>query len=167
MTVEELTVYTRVLYSVSSAIHLFRSEELHLECGVVVNTAGLSTMNVIDQNPKCCVTELGKIMGLSKGAISQMATKLLHKELIRKTKLPGNAKVVYLELTEKGKMALEEYRVIHNYFYNGMDQILDTYSEQEREMILSFLKRTNELVDERRVETQYIPKRGKKKWSCE
>ena len=47
--------------------------------------------------------EIGAILGLTKGAVYQMAVKLEKKGLIKKTKSKDNARDIYLELTAEGQ----------------------------------------------------------------
>jgi DNA-binding MarR family transcriptional regulator len=58
-------------------------------------------------------SELSKILGLTNGAISQVAKKLLDKALIEHYQIPNNKKEVYFHLTNSGLKILEGHREHH------------------------------------------------------
>lgn len=60
------------------------------------------TIQAIGKNPGINVTRLAERMGVTKGAVSQTATKLVRKKLVRKTYSEDNAKEIILQLTDSG-----------------------------------------------------------------
>ena len=136
--------YLKVIYSFSATIDKLRKTDITLDCGVTINTAAMSMMNVIDLNKEMTVSDLGKRMRLTKGAVSQMLTKLCKMELTKKKQYDGNEKRIYPVLTEAGKMVVKEYREKHQDFYDEMADLLNGYTEKDCDMILRFLKEFDE-----------------------
>ena len=132
--------YLKLIYSSSAAIDKLRKTDIRLDCGVTINTAAMSMLNVIDLNKEMTVSDLGKKMRLTKGAVSQMLTKLCKMGLTEKTQNDGNEKRIYPVLTEEGKVVVKEYREKHQDFYDEMADLLNGYTEKDCDMILRFLK---------------------------
>lgn len=140
--------YLKVIYSFSATIDKLRKTDITLDCGVTINTAAMSMMNVIDMNSEMTVTDLGQKMHLTKGAVSQMLTKLCKMGLTAKEQYDGNEKRVYPVLTERGKTVVDEYREKHQVFYTGVAELLDGYTEEDCNVIYQFLKGFDDLASE-------------------
>jgi len=59
------------------------------------------------------VTQLAKVRGITKGAVSQMIYKLRDKGLVEKHVSPDSDAAINLFLTEKGKQARKEHQKMH------------------------------------------------------
>lgn len=70
----------------------------------------LSSIEMLDGGS---ITELAKKTGVTKGAASQLARKLMDKELICKSKDPQNASRVIITLTSLGQLASKNHRAFH------------------------------------------------------
>ena len=140
--------YLKLIYSFSATIDKLRKTDIRLDCGVTINTAAMSMMNVIDLNKEMTVSDLSKRMRLTKGAVSQMLSKLCKMGLTKKEQYDGNEKRIYPVLTEAGKTVVKEYWEKHQDFYNKMADLLNGYSEKDCEMILKFLKDFDEFASE-------------------
>jgi DNA-binding MarR family transcriptional regulator len=81
--------------------------------GVPLYRAEIHTIRAIGSNPAVNVTKLAEHMGVTKGAVSQTVNKLVRKGLVRKTRAPGNAKEVLLELTDLGLTGLHNHERFH------------------------------------------------------
>lgn len=144
----EVREYLKLIYSASATITKLRKADIEMDCGVTLNTAAMSLMNEIDLNKDLTVTDLGKKMRLTKGAISQMLTKLCKLGLVIKTQYDGNEKRVYPILTEAGKLVVNEYREKHQDFYDGMGKLLDRYSNNDCDLIFRFLGEFDEFAND-------------------
>ncbi len=56
------------------------------------------------------ITELAELESLAQPTITILITQLEEKELVTRTRLSGDGRVVHVNLTENGKVALEDYR---------------------------------------------------------
>ena len=68
----------------------------------------------IGESPGMNVTELAKASGVTKGAISQVITKLQRKGVVRRSKRSDNDKEVLIELTNAGKTFHQEHQTVHH-----------------------------------------------------
>ena len=140
--------YLKAIYDFSATITKLRKADITLECGITINTAAMSMVNVIDLNKGITVTDLGSQMRLTKGAVSQMLTKLCKLGLTRKEQYGGNEKRIYPVLTETGRMAVNEYREKHQNLYTGMVNLLNGYTKEECDIIYRFLKEFDDFSNE-------------------
>ena len=92
--------------------------------------------------------EIGAILGLTKGAVSQMAVKLEEKGLIKKTKSKDNARDIYLELTAEGHRIDKEQQQLRTIMYEGISGIVSDYSDQDIAVIRKFLLQTGEYMEQ-------------------
>ncbi len=101
-----------------------RFEKVPMDFGVeeMLYPSEIHTIEAIGKNDRINVTQLAELMGITKGAVSQMVNKLVHKKFVKKVRFPGSEKTVFLELTPKGKKAFQGHEQFH------------------AEMVLDFLK---------------------------
>lgn len=131
------------IYGISGKIHQIRNSDILIKRDLKLNSAALSTLDVISRNATNNMSEISSLMGVTKGALSQMVQKLEKKELVIKYKSEHNAKEVFLRVTERGNEVLEEYRVLHDHLYQGISEILSQYREEDVRKITEFLEKTN------------------------
>lgn len=70
--------------------------------GHLLYQAELHTLAAIFRHEQANASELAQIMGITKGAITQVVSKLIQKGLVEKFNMPGNKKEVYFCLTATG-----------------------------------------------------------------
>ncbi|MDR1322398.1 MAG: MarR family transcriptional regulator [Gracilibacteraceae bacterium] len=83
--------------------------------------------------------ELAKRLGITKGAVAQIAKKLIDKALIESYQLPGNKKEVYFRLTELGERAVAGHKRHHERMSAGVIEYIDKLGEKDIQTILRFL----------------------------
>lgn len=71
--------------------------------GDKLNMIEAHLLTYIDEHPGITGTELAKLWNRTKGAISQQVKKLVSRGYVRKEKQDGNAKIILLYVTEKGR----------------------------------------------------------------
>ncbi len=96
-----------------------RAESVHTPrfdfgTGIRLYRSETHTIEAIGKNPGINVTRLAEKMGVTKGAISQMLTRLARKKLVIRRPMPGNAKEVTAELTDMGRIAFENHEKLHD-----------------------------------------------------
>lgn len=89
-------------------------------------------------------SELSEKLGITNGAVTQVADKLLKKKLIRKYKKEENKKTVYIALTKEGLRAYKNHEKFHTDFNKKLAAYLSSLSKKE----FSAIARLAELVDE-------------------
>ena len=83
-----------------------RKTQLSLEDETFVY-AEMTLVKIIKEQPNIHVTAIAEKLGITKGAVSQMAKKLERKGVLWKEKDEENQSRVFLRLTEKGERYLE------------------------------------------------------------
>ncbi|MGI5092123.1 MarR family transcriptional regulator [Treponema socranskii] len=111
--------------------HLLYQSEIHF-----IESIGLSG--------GYCASELSKKLGITSGAVTQVADKLLKKKLIRKYKKAENKKNVYITLTKEGVRAYKNHEKFHEGFNKKLTAYLSSLSKKE----FSAIARLAELVNE-------------------
>ncbi|WP_088044038.1 MarR family winged helix-turn-helix transcriptional regulator [Bacillus sp. EAC] len=65
-------------------------------------------LHLLNKNKKMTVSELGKQIGLSSGAITTAVNKMVNNELIKRQRDLRDRRVTWLELTEQGYQMVDE-----------------------------------------------------------
>ncbi|MBP2656639.1 MAG: MarR family transcriptional regulator [Firmicutes bacterium] len=102
------------------------------ETGQLLYQSEIHTVMAIWNHKAVNASELAKIMGVTKGAITQVVDKLIQKGLVEKYNLPGNKKEVYFRLTEAGQIANEVHRRYHERIHG---QVISYLGELDKEKL--------------------------------
>lgn len=86
-------------------------------------------IDVIGSQNEITTTKIAELLGITKGAVSQITSKLLDKGLITKTEQTGS-NAVFISLTESGQAAFKEHRMFHEKMLSEIDRITDSFSEE-------------------------------------
>ena len=71
-------------------------------------------IDAIEPGDGMIASRVAQKLGITKGAVTQIADKLIKKELIEKYKKPDNKKEVYIKLTKGGEVAYDSHRLFIN-----------------------------------------------------
>ncbi len=93
------------------------------------------------------VTQLAKLRGITKGAVSQMIYKLVDKGLVEKHVSPDSDAAVSLFLTEKGKEARSEHQKMHENKRIMFASLLDSLPEEALNAMMKFYKEFEKELD--------------------
>lgn len=110
---------------------------LQIGNGIKINASNVHTIEAIGKGYANTVTSLSDYFMITKGAVSQVISKLHTDGYIRKVQ--GNNKVVILELTDLGKQALKSHDKYNVSFVKTIQGIEDKYSKKELECFLNIL----------------------------
>lgn len=117
-------------------------------CGTPLFPAEIHTLSAVAGNPDCNTTELANLLGVTKGAISQMIKKLENKGLLQKDFAPGSSKQLMFTLTGKGETA----HLGHIQFHREMDSFIEKkmarFSMEEMQQYMTINLLVEELIDE-------------------
>ena len=94
----------------------------------LLTPAEIHTIDCIGKNSGINVTLLAEKLGITKGAVSQMANKLKKKDLVIKLKDSENDKEVILLLSKKGKIAFNGHIKFHKDIYKDLIPLLENTS---------------------------------------
>ncbi|WP_321370208.1 MarR family winged helix-turn-helix transcriptional regulator [uncultured Desulfuromusa sp.] len=84
---------------------------------IMLTGVEIHLIELVGDNENSSVTDVAKLFGVTKGAVSQRFKKLEHKELIKKNIDPANASRTVVTLTSKGKVAY----FAHKHWHETMD----------------------------------------------
>ena len=91
-------------------------------------------------------SELSEKLGITNGAVTQVADKLLKKKLIKKYKKEGNKKAVYITLTKEGVRAYKNHEKFHDGFNKKITAYLSSLSKKEFSAIVRLAELVNETI---------------------
>ena len=95
----------------------------------------LHTLAAICRHDRINASELAQIMGVTKGAITQVINKLTQKGLIEKFNLPGNKKEIHFRVTEAGLYVNESHSQYHQTMHAPVASYLCGLDEEKLEAI--------------------------------
>lgn len=97
----------------------------------LLTPAEIHTIDAIGKNTGTNVTQLAEKLGVTKGAVSQMISRLHGKGLVNKLKDSENEKEVVLMLTKQGKKAFDGHLKFHLNMYNDFTALLNEFRTEE------------------------------------
>lgn len=101
----------------------------------LLNPSDVHTIKKIALNKNINVTNLAKLDGITKGAMSKRIKKLISKGLVFKTSSPKNENEVILNLTKEGKDVFNHY---NKHLQELNSSISELYSNIPEEIIYEF-----------------------------
>ncbi len=101
-------------------------------------------IDAIEPGEGIMASNLARKMGITNGAVTQMADKLVKKRLLVKQKRPGNRKEVYLTLTAEGETAYHSHLRFHEELNSKLTAYLDSLKPEEMAVLTNFVK----IIDE-------------------
>jgi DNA-binding MarR family transcriptional regulator len=106
----------------------------------------IHVIDAIGMQSDMTTTKLAKTLGITKGGISQITSKLIKKDLIERSKGTG-VNEVFLTLTDKGKTAYDCHRRMHENLTKKLNSLLNETSEPVKETILKIISVINSELD--------------------
>ncbi len=84
-------------------------------------------------------SQVAKKLGITKGAVTQIADKLVKKGLVEKYKREGNKKEVYIKLKSDGVIAYENHQFFHKKLGDKMIEYLDGLNPEQMQVLIGLL----------------------------
>lgn len=110
--------------------------------------AEIHMIKSIKENEGIHVTGLAEMLGVTKGAVSQIITKLEHKGMVIKNTDPQNLSRLLLQLTQKGETAYQHHEKLHQEFDALFDALLKNGTEENKIFLNNFLHSLDKKIDE-------------------
>jgi DNA-binding MarR family transcriptional regulator len=104
-------------------------------------------LDKIGDNTGMNVTEFAAAAGVTKGAISQLVTKLENKGIVRRYKKSTNDKEVFLELTKSGQEVYQKHKEINERTILPLNEELSKHSDEKVEFLLNMFKWLDDYLD--------------------
>lgn len=106
-------------------------------------------VEIIGDNQGLSVTDISRLLGITKGAVSQSLKRLEKKGLTRKEPDPDNLSRSLVSLTDQGRAAYWAHRQWHETMDGGFREYLTTLSGSETRTIVYFLTRVEDFLTRR------------------
>ena len=89
------------------------AEPIDIGHGIRLHASEVHLIDMAGRYPEDNVSRLAARLGITKGAVSQLARRLEEKGYLQRINREGNRKAVLLRLTERGREAFEWHRTYH------------------------------------------------------
>jgi DNA-binding MarR family transcriptional regulator len=106
--------------------------------GDLLHCSEIHSIMAIGRHPDINITNLSRLLGISKSAISQMMTKLERKRLVEKNRDPKNEKEILCRLSPRGTIAYLGHEQHHARIQATLHEKLDDLSNEDFDLILRF-----------------------------
>ena len=116
---------------------------------VLLHPSEIHTVMLIGNNAGQHVSELARIAGVTRGAISQVVAKLEKKGLIKKIEDPENSLKTIPSLTNKGWVTYWAHEQFHEELDADLYEYLKDLTDTEIAAIESFLLNMEKMADKR------------------
>ena len=131
---------------------IFGKKPLEIGKGIKMNAASVHTIEAIGKGYAKTVTSLSDYFMVTKGAVSQVVSKLYKDGYIKK--IQGTNNIVILELTDIGKQALKSHDKYNVVMVEKIQVIENKYSKKEIESFLNILSEIDSIFGEFIEETK-------------
>ena len=108
----------------------------------------IHTIQAIGNYPDINVTDLASKLGVTKGTVSPIVTKLAKKKLVLKFKGGNNNKEVLLRLTPKGEVAYHAHEMFERQFLSRLFEVFEKATPENIAFLKEFLQVSNKILDE-------------------
>ncbi|QUL57406.1 MarR family transcriptional regulator [Paenibacillus tritici] len=102
----------------------------------------------IGRNADSNVTRLAESLYMTRGAISKITQKLLHKGLIESYRKPGNHKEIYFRLTAEGQSIYDIHDKLHREFRERDRPVFEQVTASQYDSMISFMEKYSRHLDE-------------------
>lgn len=115
--------------------------------GDLLYAAEINTLDIIGKVPGINLTQLAHKRGVTKGATSQIVTKLVKKKLVIKKQAPDNDKEISLMLTKLGNIAYINHVKFHEKYDAPMIHKLSQMNNEQFEFVSKTIGMLEETID--------------------
>jgi len=143
--------YIEIAQTMDRIIHKYiRNEELKRSYGTdaLLTRKEVHTIEYIGENPGLNLKSLAEVQGVSKGAASQMVSKLVDKGYIQRKESTSSGAEISLYLTEKGKAAFAGHLEYHKNLGKVWRESLANMREDTIKELIEFLRSFETVLDQ-------------------
>lgn len=101
----------------------------------------------IGRNADSNVTKLAESFYMTRGAISKIAKKLIHKGIIESYQKLDNKKEIYFRLTSQGEEIYKIHEELHKEFQERDKAVIEQVTEEQFDIMLSFVEKYSKHLD--------------------
>ncbi len=90
----------------------------------------ISLLKCVQRNENSKAGDLSQYLGMTNGAVTQLAKKLESKGYLEPYRMPGNKKEIYYKLTETGETACEGYDLHYDEIKNRIESYISNLDDE-------------------------------------
>lgn len=143
----KLKIVDEMFHRIVNKMNRIESSPRDFGTGFVLHPSEIHTIEVIGNNPGINLTELAEKQGVTKGAASQMISRLEKKKLIIKMKEVDNDRKIYLKLSDIGLKAYDGHNDFHALIHSELIDFFDEAEEMEIDFVISFFSILDEFCN--------------------
>jgi DNA-binding MarR family transcriptional regulator len=143
-----ITNIAQYVTKIKNKLNKLEKKSIDLGTGEKFYASELHTIEAIGEKYGDTVTELCNLFGTTKGAVSQIISKLEKKQLISKERNRDYAKEINISLTEKGWVIFKSHKKLHDSMDVKFLSFMKTIPEDQLNTFLSILKNMEKYIDE-------------------
>ena len=132
--VEKISNTTKTHHSFGTDVNIYRSE-IHI-------------IQLMGDRGEVYISEISRILGVTKGTVSQIVKRLESKGLVHKFVDEDNNTRQLVNLTAKGMTAYKAHVDYHHRKHSEMKDFLDALSAEEKQVVHAFLTKAYEMIDD-------------------
>lgn len=138
-----ITQYMLLVEKVSNTVHQSNS----FDTDVDIYRSEIHIIQLIGDQSKLYVSEIARLIGITKATVSQIVMRLEKKGLVSKRiDIQNNTRHV-IALTEKGNTAYHAHERIHQQKHTQINHYLQTLDKTQLQTIETFLKHADAMLD--------------------
>jgi DNA-binding MarR family transcriptional regulator len=135
------------IYDIADILSRERSQPRDYGIGHALYHSEVHLIMAIKEHPDANASELADALGITNGAITQVADKLERKGFIERYRLPDNRKDLYFRLTESGERAYSGHNAHHEKMNAKVVEYLRSLSESDYRIVSDFVRVLSEDFD--------------------
>ena len=143
-----ITDIAQYVTKIKNKLNKLEKKSVDFGTGEKLYASELHTIEAIGEKYGNTVTELCNLFGTTKGAVSQIISKLEKKQLISKKRNTDYAKEINISLTEKGWVIFKSHKKLHKIMDVEFLSFMKTIPEDQLKTFLSILKNMEKYVGE-------------------
>jgi DNA-binding MarR family transcriptional regulator len=130
----EVNEFVQLFLNILHMFSIIEKKPWDFGTGSKIYLAEIQTVAAIGENPETNMTQLAEMMGVTRGAISQIVRKLVNKKLVVRTNA-RNQKEINLGLTDFGMTVRTAYQSRMKEVFTFADELYALASPAERELV--------------------------------
>jgi DNA-binding MarR family transcriptional regulator len=107
-------------------------------------------LDMIGDNPGVNITDFARLAGITKGAVSQVVSKLENKGLVKRYKSSANDKEVFLELTRSGRDIYIQHKKTNEETLKPLIEKLEQFPDDKVEFLILMFRWINDYLEQER-----------------
>jgi DNA-binding MarR family transcriptional regulator len=143
-----ITDIAQYVTKIKNKLNKLEKKPIDFGTGEKLYASELHTIEAIGKKYGNTVTELCNLFGITKGAVSQIISKLEKKQLIVKERNREYTKEINISLTEKGWVIFKSHKELHDTMDVEFLSFMKTIPEDQLNTFLSILKNMEKYIDE-------------------